>query len=80
MKKTLLIITSSLFLTACSDEMEGKDIEPESMADCIAIENPNNRDICKMKMQVKLDALEKERNKNKAERILGSKEATSVRF
>ena len=49
MEKILLVTILSVILTACFDEMEGKDVEPESMADCIAIENPNNRDICKMK-------------------------------
>jgi len=72
MTKTLLIITSSLFLTACFDETEGRDIEPKSMADCITIENPNNRDICKMKMAEKI--------KEQKIKSLGSKEPTSIRF
>ena len=54
MKRTIAILLLTGFLTACFDETEGKDVEPESMADCIAIENPNNRDICKTKLQEKL--------------------------
>ena len=54
LKKILLLALLSSSLTACFDETEGKDVEPESMADCIAIENPNNRDICKTKLEEKL--------------------------
>ena len=54
MKKILLITILSSFMTACFDENEGRDIDPETMNDCIAIENPNNRDICAMKMNEKL--------------------------
>jgi len=54
MKKILLVTVLSATLTACFGETEGKDVEPESMADCITIENPNNRDICKMKYDEKV--------------------------
>lgn len=50
MKKPLLILLLATLLSACSEQA---DINPETLADCIAIENPNDRDICKMKLQKK---------------------------
>lgn len=50
MKKILTIITMLISISACSEKVE---VDPETLADCIAIENPNDRDICKMKLQQK---------------------------
>lgn len=46
-----------LALTGCFDEEKTAPIAPKSMEDCISIENANDRDICRMKMN------EKEKNK-----------------
>lgn len=72
MKKILLVTILSATLTACFDETEGKDIDPESIADCIAIENPNNRDICKMKLA--------EKQKKQRIKSLGSKEPSNIEW
>ncbi|AUZ86142.1 MULTISPECIES: hypothetical protein [Methylophaga] len=53
MKIKILILLSATLLGGCFDEDKSPTIEPETMADCIAIENPNDRDICKMKMDEK---------------------------
>jgi|TARA_R110001583_G_scaffold184780_1_gene344339 hypothetical protein len=79
MKKLLIPLALTVLLTSCFDE-EIINIDPETMSDCIEIKNFNDRDICKMKLKEKLDLEIAEKNKTKAERTLGSKDATSIRF
>lgn len=55
--KNIILITSLAILnTACFDkETEVEVINPQSMADCIPINNADKRDQCKMQVSVYLD-------------------------
>lgn len=54
MKKLFLIPALAMVLGGCFEEEPAVTIEPETMADCIAIKNPNDRDICEMKLNEKM--------------------------
>lgn len=60
MKNILFIPLMAIALSGCFDKESGKPVDPETMADCIAIENPNDRDICEMKLNEKSKEKRKE--------------------
>jgi hypothetical protein len=76
MNKLLLIPIISIALSGCFDEDKAAPIEPETMADCIAIENPNDRDICEMKMNEK--AKKQAEDDAKSMESIGDKEFKNI--
>lgn len=74
--RLLLALTVTVSLSGCFEEeipeVPKVVIDPSSMNDCIAIENPNDRDICEMKFNEKM--------KEKRSESLGEKEFKNVEW